>query len=169
MNLNFTVNDSDLKAFGIRFSSSKKKQVKIALGDIKREFLAELIRQFDEFPTNGRWKPLNEKYERRKKRDFAAGKIQHLSTLKRTGRMFEGYQRGIRIDEVNYKVIIPYPRASGGDKRVNVRAKVHQGVKLADTGLKPRPLDTESFKEIGRKILRAAITSKGKYSGYNSR
>ena len=161
------VDDAAITAFGRRYRASKEKQIKRALGEIKREWHAEIVRQFDTFPST-RWHPLKTKprnYQKEKERDFNNPKkpeVKYNTILKRTGRMFDGYLRGIRIDEVNFRVIIPFPRAAGGDKKINVRAKVHQGALLPPPGLRPRPLDNERFSAIASEIINAAVRKDSK-------
>lgn len=154
---NFTINEASLKEFGRRWRSAKEAHIKDALGAIKREWQAEFVRQHNRLQKT--WTPLEKKYASRKLYQFRKGKIPHNTILKRTGTMMAGYINGIRIDDVNYNVSIPFP--SGRGKRsgkIIVRARSHQGVIPLPPGVKDtRKFELDKFAVIARREIRRAL------------
>lgn len=195
--LKFTIAPESLTAFGIRFTSDKKRQVRIALYNIRREWVVALARQQEAFQggwapwsTYGghelssrsnskgrkiggkvtqRWRSYAQRREAEKRRPPAG--VKYFTILKRTGRMMDRYLKGIRVDESRYAVIIPWPSSGTSDKSVTIRAKVHQGVLEQPKGSKgPRPFNIAEFDQLARTIINAAIKSdpkKGSYKGYS--
>jgi hypothetical protein len=152
------IDDESLKAFGRRFRRAKLKQVDIALGEIRREWQADFVRQQRQYASGGTWAPLSPAYRERKERergDPRFPEVRFVSLLKRGGAMLDGYINGITIDPTNYTVTIPFPTGSLG-----VRARAHQGVSGRPVNMPARPFHTDRFARLANRILRDALAKK---------
>lgn len=174
MLVDFTLDDASLNAFTSRFGRNKKRHIKQALAEIKREWQAEFKRQ--DARMQKVWTPLKtwvdgktatknatgidpRSYAARKRRAYYRGKggksdVRYLRILKRTGRMLDGYIQGIEINDIDYTVSIPFP------EEAELRARSHQGrgVGLPRGVLSTRPYDLERFEFTASRALRRALT-----------
>ena len=159
--ISFEIDDNSVDVFGKSIEDASKASIKRGLSETKRAWQAELVRQQRRLRSS--WTPLKKipkgkSYFDRKQYEYYSGKskngkVRFLSILKRTGRMMQGYVNGIRIDNVNLKVEIPFPLGA------EVRAKVHQGLLPLPTGvLAHRPFELEKFEDLAIDIMSDAIT-----------
>lgn len=158
----FKIDENSVEIFGKRIEDATKGKIKKGLGDIKREWQKEFVRQRARLQS--KWTKLKgytikdgkrtgEKgsYYARKREEYLhhRNNVRYLSILTRTGEMLEGYIQGIRVDNINLSVEIPFP---------NLRAEVHQGIREKPRGmLAYRPFEVEKFEDIAIRIMDEAI------------
>lgn len=173
MLISFTISQESLDAFAKKFGDDKKAKVKTALGEIKREWQTEFVRQDKRMQSvwtplkgyvtskTGQQQPKSRSYLARKTREYyshkaraGSGPVRYLRILKRTGTMLDKYINGIHIDDVNVTVSIPFPSGAEG-----VRARSHQGITPLPFGvLSTRKYDLSRFKDVAEREIKRAMS-----------
>lgn len=154
--INVKVDEDSLASVASTFKKKFTKNVQEANREIAREWGELLIRQQRRFHRSLRWPPLSKEYLDRKRKEYRKTDVRYLVTLKRTGRMLNGYLEGIqsnvRFSDGTLGVIMPFPVGEAG-----IRARAHQGVTGRPQGMPARPFDVEEFEELAVKKLEEAI------------
>jgi len=157
------VDPETLNAFGQRFRRGKQTQVKQALDEIRAQWQLEFVRQQKRL-SKTKWPLLSIPYLLRKNREYSDRarfpEVKYTTTLKRSGRMLDGYIQGIQVNTANYSVNIKFPVDPFGSDKNGIRAKAHQGVIGRPRGMPARPFELEKFQAIGKKILTEALKKK---------
>jgi hypothetical protein len=154
--INVAVNEKSLNRLTKVFGDSITRNVEDANSEIGTAWAALLVNQQRRFHRSLRWPPLDPTYLARKRRMYRKSDVRYLVTLKRTGRMMEGYLEGIqsnvRFSDGSLGVSMSFPP---GD--VGIRAMVHQDVVRRPKGVPARPFDLDEFTELAVKTMDAAI------------
>jgi hypothetical protein len=179
------IGENTFARFAERFTSGKKKQMRLVLQEIKRAWQAEFVRQ--DISQQKNWVPLKtwvgskkprknsksgidpQSYAARKKREYYSGKstggqVKFLRTLKRTGVMLDKYIKGIQVNDAGFRVTVRFPNDTKGNfykksDAVGTRARVHAGRKRLPVGvLSAREYDLSAFKKIAKKEIERALT-----------
>jgi hypothetical protein len=143
------VNRNSLDQWQAGISRRFRKNLEDAQSQIRQLWIQELYRQ-QKSRGDGTWALLNPIYAKRKAREYASNEnkdVRYNSILRRTGKMLDGYAKGVQFETTNSRVsvIMPFP---SDDARVNLRARSHQGDIGQPRGIPIRAFDIEKFKEI---------------------
>lgn len=167
--IRIAIDEDTFAKFGQRYRRGKINAVKKALDEIRAQWQLEFVRQQSRL-SRSKWPRLKgfpittgKTYYARKRRELYSHKhpeVHFLTPLKRSGRMLDGYIKGIQVNTQDLFVRVPIPIDPFGNDKRGRRALVHQGLVPAPPGVSARPFELDRFQLVGQRILKKALTKK---------